>query len=256
MSEQQNTTNFGTATSLIVSGNDPAGSGKDKWALIKWDLSSVCGVVQSGSLSFNITDHAGGQTYELYDALAGWNNTAVTWNNKPARGAGILGSFGPSRLGAATVSLNAAGLERLQYWLNNPTKNYGFYLMDGANTDTLAFDSRDRSIANLRPKLTVTYKPAVVTSGPTIQSITATSAKVVWESDVFCKETLRYRKQGTVTWTSKNVMAVLTNGKWQVAANLTGLLTNTTYEYQLRASTDSAWTTTRIFRTLSAVGPD
>lgn len=256
MSEQQNTTNFGTATSLIASGNDPAGSGKDKWALVKWDLSSVCGAVQSGSLIFNVTDHAGGQAYELYEALAAWNNSAITWNNKPARGSTVLGGFGPTQLGAATVNLNSTGLVRLQYWLNNPTKNYGFYLMDSANTNTLAFDSRERTIVSLHPKLTVTYKPAALTNGPTVQSITATSVKIVWESDVFCKETVRYRKQGTTTWTSKQVKAASTNGRWQATANLTGLMANTTYEYQVRASADSAWTTTRTFRTSAATGHD
>jgi hypothetical protein len=143
----------------------------------------------------------------------------------------------------------------VQKWLNTPSKNYGFYLLHSANTDTMAFDSREKTTATLRPKLTVTYKPPVITSGPTVSGITATTAHVVWETDTYAKSKIKYRKQGTATWTSKTVTTKLTSGKWTATASLTALTANTTYEYQVQASVDSPLTPTRTFRTLAA-SPD
>ncbi len=254
VSEAQSTTNFGTAASLIVSGSDPSGSGKDKWTLLKWNLSTITGIVQSASLTLNITDHSGGQTYELYEAVATWSETTVKWSAKPAKGTTLLGTVRATANGSLTANLNADGVAVVQKWLNTASKNYGFYLLQSANTDTMAFDSREKTTATLRPKLTVTYKPPTIISGPTVSALTATTATVVWETDTFAKSKIKYRKQGTSTWTTKSVNTVLTSGKWKATASLTGLTANTTYEYQVQASVDSPLTPTRTFRTLAA-GP-
>lgn len=252
VSEAQPSSNFGTTTPLIMSGSDPTGSNKDKWALVKWDLSSLCGVVQSGALAFNIGDHAGGQPYELYEVQATWTEAAVNWSNKPARATTVLGTAGPSTTGLTTVNLNADGLAALQRWLNTPNKNYGLYLMDVANTNTMAFDSRERATTSQRPKLTIVFKAAVLKGDPIVPNLTANSAKIMWEVDTFCKGTVKYRVQGTTTWTNKSAATILTGGKWQATANLSGLAANTIYEYQVRASADSVWTSIRTFRTPSA----
>lgn len=256
LSEAQTTTNFGTAAQIIVSGSDPAGTGKDKWALLRWDLSSISGWVQPApppALTLNVGDHTSGQTYELYEALASWSETAVTWSVKPARGTAVLGIVAPTKTGTLVVSLNADGIAVIQKWLNTPTKNFGFYLLDGANSDTLKFGSSEKTTYSLRPKLTVTYKPPLITKAPWTENVTATGASVLWETDIYGKGTLNYRNKGVTTWTAKTVATTLVNGTWQAKAVLAGLSKSTTYEYRVRASADSAWTSVATFTTAAGV---
>lgn len=219
--------------------------------MLRWNLSSINGFVQSVSLTLNVTDDSGGQVYELYEVLSSWSETSVAWNNKPTRGNTVLGTVATTRTGALTVNLNANGIAVVQKWLNTPSKNYGLYLLHTGNTNTLAFDSRERSTASFRPKLTVTYIPPSLTAGPAVTNITATSVTITWETDIFTKSKIRYRKQGTSTWTTKSVKTVLTGGKWRASITLTDLTPNTTYEYQVTASADSPWTNTLTFRTLT-----
>lgn len=251
LSARQPNANFGSATTLMVSGS--SSTSKEQWALLKWNLSSIFGWPQSASLSLSILNHSGGQAYQLYEVLASWSESGITWANKPASGAALLGTVAPAANGTLTVSLNAAGVAVVQKWLTTPSKNYGFYLRNPANTRDMSFYSRDfLASPAMRPKLTVTYRPPVVINGPTVSNITAAGARVGWESDTYAKGSVRYRKQGTTTWTTKTVATVLTNGRWQATANTSGLSANTTYEYQVRASADSPWTSTLAFRTAVA----
>lgn len=255
LSEQQATANFGSAASLIASGNDPAGSNKDKWALMKWDLSSTTGIINSASLALNITDHSGGQTYDLVAAQAAWAETTTAWNTKPAAGTTVLSALAPASTGLLTINLNASGIAAVQQWINTPAKNYGLYLLKTTATNTLAFDAREKTTATLRPKLTVTFKPPALTRSPWVQSVTATTATVLWETDTFAKSNFKFRKRGATTWTSKTVKTTLISGRWQGKAALTGLTRATVYEYQVRASADSPWTSILTFTTAAAAPP-
>jgi hypothetical protein len=49
----------------------------------------------------------------------------------------------------------------VQAWVNDPASNFGLILLDGANTDGLAFSSKESSTASQRPRLEVTYVPAI-----------------------------------------------------------------------------------------------
>ncbi|MDW8268760.1 MAG: DNRLRE domain-containing protein [Anaerolineae bacterium] len=249
VSEQQPTTNFGAVTPLWVTGDDPAGSHKDKWGLLRWNLSSLTGIVQAASLTLQVTDPSGGQSYELYEALGSWTGSKVNWNNKPARGNVVLGVAAPTVAGALTVELNADGLAVIQKWLNHPKQNYGFYLMDAGNTDALALESAEKTTASWRPRLTIVYRPPVFTRAPWVQNITATSAMILWETDAYARSTLKYRLQGTSTWTNKTVTTTLVGGAWQAQAALTGLQPAKTYEFQVRPSADGSWTGIMTFRT-------
>ncbi len=253
LSAQQPGVNFGSATTVVVSGSNT--TSKEQWALLKWDLSSTFGWVQSVSLIVSILDHSGGQAYQLYEALAGWSENGVTWANKPATGAAVLGRLAPSANGNLTVSLNAAGVAVVQKWLTTPSTNFGFYLRNTPNSNDMTFYSRDYLTSSpgsgltMRPRLTVTFVPPVLTLGPTVSNITAASARVQWESDTYARGRVRYRGQGTSTWTTRSAATVLTSGKWQATVTLSGLSANTTYEYQARASLDSPWTIASTFRT-------
>lgn len=256
VSEQQPTTNFGAVTPLWVTGDDPAGSNKDKWALLRWNLSPTTGIVQAASLTLQVTDPSGGQTYELYEALGSWDESKVNWSNKPARGSTVLGVVTATSTGALTVDLNAEGVAVIQKWLNNSKQNYGFYLMDAGNTNALAFESAEKATATLRPRLTIMYRPPVFTRAPWVQNITATGATILWETDTYARGNLKYRLQGTSTWTSKTVTTALVGGNWQAQTTLTGLQPARTYEFQVRPSVDSPWTGVMTFRTAATTTED
>jgi len=70
----------------------------------------------------------------------------------------VLGTVAASSIGKRTVDLNADGVALIQSWVDSPSKNQGFMLYDGSETDGLAFDSSEASTASNRPKLTITYK--------------------------------------------------------------------------------------------------
>lgn len=252
VSEQQAGTNFGAITPLVISGNDPTGSNKDKWALMRWVLSPTSGIMQSASVTFNVNDHSGGQVYDLVEALANWGETSVTWNAKPAAGTTVLGTASPAKIGLVTITLNGDGIAVLQKWLNAPKKNYGFYLLKSSATDTLRLDAREAATASLRPKLTITFVPPSLSKAPWVQNLGKTTATVFWETDTFAVSTFKYRKQGLTTWTTKKATTTLVSGKWQAKVALSGLVALTTYEYQVRASADSPWTNVLNFKTLAA----
>ena len=251
VSEQQPTVNFGTVTPLWVSGSDPLGSNKDKWALLHWNLAPTTGIVRAASLTLTITDPSGSQTYELYEVLGSWDEKKVTWNNRPARGSTVLGTVTASAIGALTVDLNGEGVNVIQKWLQAPKKNYGFYLLHTTNTDTLGLESREKTPALLRPRLTIVYQVPVFTREPWVQDVTATGATILWETDTYARGNLKYRLQGTGSWTTKTVTTVLVNGRWQARAVLTGLQPAKTYEFQVRPSVDSPWTAVRTLQTLA-----
>jgi hypothetical protein len=256
VSEAQPTANFGTVTPLWVAGDDPAGSNKDKWALLRWNLSPTTGVVQAASLSLQVTDPSGGRSYELYEVLGAWNESKVNWSNKPARGNTVLGVAAPTASGAFILTLNLDGLAIIQKWLNNPKQNYGFYLMNAGNTDALAFESAEKTTASLRPRLTIVYRPPVFTRAPWVQDITATTATVLWETNTYARGNLKYRLQGTSTWTNQTVTTALVGGNWQAKAVLTGLQPAKTYEFQVRPSADSPWTGIMTFRTAATMAAE
>ncbi len=251
VAEQQPTANFGTVTPLWVSGSDPVGSNKDKWALLRWNLAPTTGIVRGASLTLTVSDPSGTQTYALYEVLESWDETRVTWNSKPARGTTVLGTVAASVTGALTVDLNGDGVAVVQKWLNNPKKNYGFYLLHTTNTDTLGLESREKTSALLRPKLSIVYQVPSFTREPWVQQVTATGATILWETDTYARGNLKYRLQGTSSWTTKTVTTVLTDGRWQARAVLTGLQPAKTYEFRVRPSVDSPWTAVRTFRTLA-----
>jgi hypothetical protein len=251
ISEQQPTANFGTVTPLWISGSDPVGSDKDKWALLRWELAPTTGIVRGASLTLTITDPSGIQSYALYEVLSSWEETRVTWNTRPARGSTVLGTVTASAAGTLTVDLNSEGVAVVQKWLQAPKKNYGFYLLHTTNTDTLGLESREKTPALLRPRLTMVYQVPVFTREPWVQYVTATGATILWETDTYARGNLKYRLQGTGSWTTRTVTTALVGGRWQAQAVLTGLQPAKTYEFQVRPSVDSPWTAVRTLQTLA-----
>jgi len=164
------TSNYGTATTLRVDGDD--GTGKDVYALLRWGSLTIPtgSTVKSVTLTLNVTNPTSG-TYELYALKRNWVETGATWNQYASgsnwliagakgtsdRGTTVLGTITAPAIGKRTIILNAAGIALVQSWVNSPSTNNGIIIADLIVADGVIFDSRNALTASNRPKLTVTY---------------------------------------------------------------------------------------------------
>ena len=161
--------NYGTVTSLGVDGDEPAGTGKDKSALLKWDLSTIPAgsKISSASVTLNVTNTTT-QTYQAYELKRPWVESAATWllyatgkswqtagaKGLLDRGTTVVGNVSPSTSGNQSFALSAA---LVQGWVDNPASNNGIIIANATNTDGFDFSSRESTTSNLRPQLNVTY---------------------------------------------------------------------------------------------------
>ncbi|MGB2688153.1 MAG: DNRLRE domain-containing protein, partial [Desulfobacterales bacterium] len=166
---QDPTTNFGTATKMEIDGSP------DRSALLYWDLASIPpgSIVDSVDVTLNITNGTT-NNYEFYESLRPWVESEATWNQYASgqswqvagadgsldRGSTVFGVISGDK-GLATLSLNAAGVAVVQAWVDNPTSNHGFVILNYISaTNGLDFSSRETGTVSVRPKLTVTYSTA------------------------------------------------------------------------------------------------
>ena len=164
-------TNFGAATTLWVEGD--GGSP----ALLRWkDITIPAGsTVQSATLTLNVTNPTDG-TYELYAPKRDWWEDYSSWNSygpededsweiPGAKGTSdrettVVGTITASSTGQVTITLNAAGIDLVQSWVDDPSPNSGngiIIIADSKVSDGLVFESHNAKTASNRPKLTVTY---------------------------------------------------------------------------------------------------
>ncbi|HXG60257.1 MAG TPA: DNRLRE domain-containing protein [Planctomycetota bacterium] len=179
ISASNTTTNYGASTALLVDGDDPNGTGRDKAILIKWDLSSIPpgSRVQSASITFDVLNPSS-QSYEIYRAGKPWVEGEATWNvyrtgsswevpgakGSGDRGTTVRGKLTGTSTGLQTMALNADGVALIQQWVDNPSSNFGFIIANASNTDGIDLSSREIGTASRRPKLAVTYVPASTTT--------------------------------------------------------------------------------------------
>jgi hypothetical protein len=170
LSQNNATTNYGTAATLLVDGDDPGGL--DKRALLKWDVSVIPAgkTVTAASITVHVTD-ASTQTYQLYQLKRTWTESGATWNAYASgtawqtagadgandRGTTVLGTVTGSATGNQTIALNAAGIALVQGWVDGTSANQGILVMNASNTNGLDFRSSETGTASQRPRLTVTY---------------------------------------------------------------------------------------------------
>jgi hypothetical protein len=172
ISQHAPTTNFASAATILVDGDDPGNSGHDLSTLTKWDVASIPAgsTIRSAQIKLNVVN-VSSLTYEVYEMKRAWVESQATWNQYATgaawqtpgglgtgdRGSTALATLTGSTLGVHTMTLNAAGLALLQGWVNTPANNRGLVISDGSNWDGADFSSSEATTASLRPQLTVTY---------------------------------------------------------------------------------------------------
>ncbi|MCZ6587095.1 MAG: DNRLRE domain-containing protein [Alphaproteobacteria bacterium] len=183
ISQNATDTAFGTATTLLVDGDDPSGSNNDLSTLLLWDLSDIPtdALVDSATITINVTN-VNSTPYEIYAVLVNWQETTTTWNNAATgtpwqspgadgavdRGATVLGAISSGVTGTHTVVLNQAGLDVVQSWIDGSPPNNGLIAANSSATNGLDFSSREAAGPLDRPKLSVTY--SVPPIGPDIEA--------------------------------------------------------------------------------------
>jgi hypothetical protein len=161
------TTNYGSSTSLRIDGSP------DECAVMRWDLSSIPAgkTVTQVQMTVRISDGTTG-SYELYalkrafsEAQTTWQRATsmVNWQTSGANGSNdrettVLGALTGSAGTTLTITLNAAGLAKVQAWINDPASNFGFVLLDYGVIDGLYLRSSEYGTVSQRPRLSVTYQ--------------------------------------------------------------------------------------------------
>jgi len=162
-------TNYGNATVITIDGSP------DNAALLKWDISTIASnsVVVSAAIELNVTNRSV-DNYEVYALERAWDELSATWQQYAAgaawgtagaNGAGdhgseALGTIAPASTGLYRIALNDAGVAAVQSWISDPALNFGVILKDYAESDGIDFSASESSIASLRPKLILNYRPA------------------------------------------------------------------------------------------------
>jgi hypothetical protein len=199
--ENAPTTSYGGATTLGADGDEPAGSAKDKYSLLKWDLSGIApgSKISSASVTLTVTNSST-QAYEVYALKRDWTEAEVTWNSYAAgkpwevagakgaldREATTAGTVAPSATGERTFTLSTAVVQR---WVDDPTTNHGIVFAKETNADGFDFYSRESTTASQRPRLTVNFEgvdntppETTIDSGPS-GTVSDASANFVFSSN-------------------------------------------------------------------------
>lgn len=116
------TTNFNSTGTIYVKNSDPgAGNGSFYRAgYLRFDASSLTGTASSGTLTLTIVDNGqgSGSTIDHSLHLVGtdaWNETALTWNNRPTVGSLIDTESITATIGQSiTFTLNQAALDQIK----------------------------------------------------------------------------------------------------------------------------------------------
>lgn len=158
--------NYGT-NDLFNAWRYTAGSWYIRRSLLQFDLSAipVNAVIVSATLTLykHTTDHYSvDNTSVLRKITQSWSETTVTYNNQPpfSMSDSIIV---PTNTTTTQASISVSVASHIQYWINNPTLNYGWVFKLYSNFESqnvyrqFTWASSDFATAASRPKLDITY---------------------------------------------------------------------------------------------------
>jgi hypothetical protein len=169
----QPTANYGTNSSLVVSGGTYRNA-----VLMQWDLSILApGTdVYSSTLFLRLTTNST-SGYEIYECNQAWVESQATWNQfrtgsnwatagatgAADRGTVVLGSILGNSGTTVQISLSAAGIALVERWINSQATNRGLIVQEYTNSSGISWYSSERSAfsASERPRLRVVFDGGV-----------------------------------------------------------------------------------------------
>jgi hypothetical protein len=168
LAEPKASTNYGDVNAIGVDGDEPAGSGKDASALLRFDVSTIPAgsKIRSASVTLNVTNSSV-EAFRAYEIKRPWVETAATWMlyaaSLPWEIAGANGTLDRAEQPAGTITPLARGKQTfdlspalVQNWVDNSASNQGVIIADTTNTDGFDFYTREGT-SNQRPQLSVAY---------------------------------------------------------------------------------------------------
>jgi RHS repeat-associated protein len=173
--------NFGKATTLQVDTASKAGSNYDSY--LKFDLKAVPPFAQARLRLFAGLSATGSVTTTVYAVpVTSWSETAITWNNKPARGA-VIGSATVKSKTFAWIEVDLTG-----YLLSERAQGRSVVsvaLHSTANTTAL-LKANSKEASSNKPQLafTVDKAPAVSLSAPIANGVFAAPARITLAASV------------------------------------------------------------------------
>ncbi len=142
----------------------------------KWDLSAIPpnAVVSSVDVSFNVFNDSP-VAHDIVEVEAGWTEDEVSWSiisHNTTVGSTIFGSIPPLTFNENIVSLNQAGIDLVQGWIDGTIPNNGFLIQTSGSNNGMGVHSSEAATATSRPKIAISYtipagtdtEPPVVTA--------------------------------------------------------------------------------------------
>jgi hypothetical protein len=150
--------NFGTSATVLADGSD--GTNGELVSLLKWGLTGIpsTALVKSVRVKLQAFNPSAG-TYRLYARNVAWSESTATWTNANVSGSqgAEIGSFVPNANGLHTITLNSAGINLVQGWLNGTVDNNGLTIRS-TSSDGVDIRSSEYGTASQRPALSITYQ--------------------------------------------------------------------------------------------------
>jgi hypothetical protein len=183
--------NLGSATTITVDGDEPAGTGKSTAALIRFGLPTVPAgaAITDAKLRLNIINSST-DTYRVFVMTEAWVEDEATWNMYSRAShwdrAGGLGandrepaavaSISPSATGVRDFDLGAAFDQQVDDWMSGKEANEGIQIINANGTDGFDFSTREAATNPQRPQLIVTYEEGIADTTPPETTITSGAA--------------------------------------------------------------------------------
>jgi phosphodiesterase/alkaline phosphatase D-like protein len=150
--------NFGTSATVLADGSD--GTNGELVSLLKWGLTGIpsTAIVKSVRVKLQAFNPSAG-TYRLYARNVAWSESTATWTNANVSGSqgAEIGSFVPNANGLHTITLNSAGINLVQGWLNGTVDNNGLTIRS-TSSDGVDIRSSEYGTVSQRPALSITYQ--------------------------------------------------------------------------------------------------
>ena len=170
-------TSYGSATTITVDGDEPAGTGKNTAALIRFSLPTLPAgaTITDVKLRLNVTNSST-NTYSVFVMKKAWLESEATWNEyktgsswELAGGRGAtdrespaIASITPNTTGVWDFDLGAAFDQQVGDWMRGAEANNGIQLMNVNAPDGFDFFTREFATASQRPQLVITYDDGIV----------------------------------------------------------------------------------------------